>query len=173
MHVRTLRRLRNRRGQFSLGGLKCCCGCSVSFTVYCGSAVVNGATVTIKSGSTVISSGTTNSSGQVTLTIPAGGTYTVLTTGSTCGSPGVSVSLTLACNGNYVIQCCCGGCPGLVLPSTFHVTEVVTSNLTLISSTLFSGLAATFYPNVGTIIPYWTDDAGRDLSQLHQYCLMR
>jgi hypothetical protein len=133
------RRLRSRawplvrgpRHQFSLGGLgSCsspgsspCCGCPVTFTVSCLFAHVNGATVTIKSGSTTVASGTTNSSGQVTLQIPSGGSYTVITSGSSCSD--TTQTMTLACGGSYPIQCCptCDNCNWPSLYDPLYITD--------------------------------------------------
>ncbi len=67
---------------FSLGGLgsPCCCsGCVVTVCVTNCSSPVVGATVTIKSGSTTIATGTTNSSGCAgNLNIGTAGTYTIV-----------------------------------------------------------------------------------------------
>lgn len=84
-----------------------CCNCNTTICVQstaCGSFTTKivGANVTIKNGSTVISSGTTTSpTGCVTLAIPAGGSYTVVVTAS--GYPTHNSTNTLSCGGTVTI----------------------------------------------------------------------
>lgn len=125
MLTTSLRRLRRRRGQFFLGGLCSCCGCPVTFHVTCGISNVHNATVTVSSGGTPVASGTTNTSGLVTLTIPSGGTYMVTATGSTCTS-GYLNDLTLVCGNTYTLPCCqdvCSACHFDVVYPTLYVTD--------------------------------------------------
>lgn len=113
----------------------CCVGCCQTFTVVCSGTAVDGATVTIKSGSTTITSGTTNSSGVVTLCVPAG-TYTVTASGSTCKF--TSFALALTCGEAHTLQCCptlCSGCGGF--PTTLFVTDTPgTITCTLVTGTV-------------------------------------
>jgi Carboxypeptidase regulatory-like domain len=84
-----------------------CCGCSTTICVHsasCGSFTTNivGATVQIKTGSTVIASGTTTGPlGCVVLTIPAAGSYTVVVAAS--GYPTNTSTKTLSCGGTTTI----------------------------------------------------------------------
>lgn len=63
---------------FALGSLGCCCGCTVTFIVDLCFCTIAGATVTVKSGSTTIASGTTDSTGHLVLDIGSAGTYDVI-----------------------------------------------------------------------------------------------
>lgn len=92
-----------------IGG--CACSCNVTFHVTCSGSNVDGAMVTVKDlGGTEIDSGTTDSSGLVTLDVGTAGTYEVIADGgSPACSPGYDGEIELACNGTYSIPCC--GCP--------------------------------------------------------------
>jgi hypothetical protein len=78
-----------------------CCACDVTFCVYNCGVAESGATVTVKSGSTTIASGTTSSEGCVSLNIGSAGTYTVTATKSSLNYSGTR---TLACDGEYYID---------------------------------------------------------------------
>ena len=136
MLVTALRRLRRRRGQFALGGLgPCaspgatpCCGCAVTFKVICNGLNVNGAAVAVKSGSTTVAGGTTNSSGIVNLSIPSAGSYTVTASGGTC-TVTYSALLSLSCGNTYTLPCCslCTNCAWGALFPTIHITDSFTT----------------------------------------------
>jgi hypothetical protein len=106
----------------------CCCTptptpppCSTTICVQgCGGQYQPNATVTIKSGSTVIATGTTDATGCVTLSIPAAGSYTVIVV--LAGFSTSTSTLTLGCGGLQIIAltladawtCFCtgtGNCP--------------------------------------------------------------
>lgn len=96
---------------FKLGGIGspcCCAGCTTTICVQsaaCGSFTTKivGATVQIKSGATVVASGTTTSPlGCVILTIPAAGSYTVVVSATGYPSPNMSTH-TLSCGGTTTI----------------------------------------------------------------------
>jgi hypothetical protein len=109
---------------------KCCCTSATCNTTICvtGCGTVNpGATVQVKSGATVIASGTTDSAGCVTLNVGTAGTYTVVVSAArfntntasralTCGGT-VTISLTIA-SGFHCLSACCPG-----LPDTVYVTD--------------------------------------------------
>lgn len=113
---------------FSLGGIgsPCCCGaCTTTICVTgCGGNLA-GVTVTIKSGVTIIDSGTTTAGGCVTLTIPSAGSYTVVVSG---GFTNNTSTHTLSCGGSTTIglgsppagSICCGTCP---VPLTLTLTD--------------------------------------------------
>lgn len=116
----------------SLGGMgsPCCCGGVCAFTVCvtdCSSATVNGVTVQILSGATVVASGTTIGSGCVTLIIPGPGTYTI--TASIGGAVFYTFTGSLACNGLKILSTtnlasgfgCCSG-TNLPLPTTLYLS---------------------------------------------------
>ncbi len=121
-------------GVFSLGniGHPCCCGgCNTIICVTgCGANIV-GATVTIKSGATVIGTCTTVAGGCCTITIPSAGTYTVVV--SAAGWTTNTSSHSLTCGGTTTISMgnppagtiCCGPCP---IPTTLTLTD---SNTTI------------------------------------------
>lgn len=99
---------------FSLGLLGCgggCECCSVTFCLACSGTPISGATITVTtdSGSP---SGTTNSSGCVSLAIPAAGSYTVTIESETCASDPMVYTMSLACTDTYNIDCC--SCPETV-----------------------------------------------------------
>lgn len=67
--------------------------------------------------------------------------------------------------GGIGAPCCCGGggtscssCSGITIPSTLHVSQVNTCQYPFPTTpfTIFSGVAATYYADVSTIIPHWT-----------------
>jgi carboxypeptidase family protein len=109
-----------------------CCGCGGCDTKICVqgtcSANVQGASVAVKSGSTVVASGTTGSDGCVTLTIGSAGTYTVVV--SAAGYVTSTTSHYLACGGTTNIALtkdtihvtCCATCPN-PLPMTIHISD--------------------------------------------------
>ncbi len=119
-----------------------CCGCTTKICVTgCGANIV-GDTVQIKSGVTVIASGTTGMSGCVTLAIPSAGSYTVVVIDPTFGTN--TSTHTLSCGGMITIAlttpslgCCCNGCP---LPSAgMMLTDLNgTWNLSNVSSCIWS-----------------------------------
>ncbi len=88
---------------FFLGSLGCCCGCDISFVVRLCGSLISGALVTIKvaGGGSTITSGTTDGSGVVGLSIPATDTYTVEV--SKTGITTVTQDLLLTCNLSYDI----------------------------------------------------------------------
>jgi Carboxypeptidase regulatory-like domain len=106
--------------QFDIGG--CGCACDVTICVYdnIGGAPISGASVGVKSGATLIASGTTGGSGCVVLNILAAGTYNILVTASgyngatysgvalTCGETFNSYITPngYACCGIYPEDCC-------------------------------------------------------------------
>ena len=83
-------------------------GCNITINVKCSGTNVNGDTVTLKQGGTTISSGTTNSSGNVTLFVllPVTNPYTIDITGG--GNPAFSTSQDIACGGTYNFDVCSG-----------------------------------------------------------------
>ncbi|MHB1559310.1 MAG: carboxypeptidase regulatory-like domain-containing protein [Isosphaeraceae bacterium] len=104
MLVSRLHRARSRRGYSYWGAWGGCCCCAATFTVSCG-ALLAGVTVGVSNTSGFNTSGVTGSGGQVTLTIPGGGDYTVTANGSSCSN--YSAPMALACGGSYPIACCC------------------------------------------------------------------
>ncbi len=117
-------------GVFSLGGIgaPCCCGCSPTTICVtgCSSSIINGATVTVKSGATVIGTCVTSGSGCCQITIPSGGSYTVVV--SATGFTTNTSTHTLSCGGSTTISLgnppagttCCGSCP---VPNTLTLTD--------------------------------------------------
>ena len=103
---------------FSFGWLGCCCaGCSTNILAeFCGVNLA-GVLITVKSGGTTVASGTTDSTGNVVLTIPSAGTYTVI--GTIAGFTTVSTSKSLTC----------GGMTGVLftLPTTLFLTDSSTT----------------------------------------------
>ena len=81
-------------------------GCSITVNVKCGATNVSGDTVTLLYGMTTITSGTTNSSGNVTLAVPLPLTnpYTITATGG--GNPDFSTGQPIACGGTYDYNVC-------------------------------------------------------------------
>jgi hypothetical protein len=116
-------------GNSSGKGCGCCECADVEVHVTgCGTNLV-GATVTIKSGATVIDSGTTGAGGLVTLTIPAAGSYTVIASATGWGTNSTTHSFT--CGGTFTFALgtpvgtvCCDGCP---VPTTLSLTDVNTT----------------------------------------------
>lgn len=96
----------------------CCAGTtptcnSVGVTIHgCNSLPLPGAEVQLKSGSTVVSSGTTNSSGVVSLAYSTAGSYTV----SATGPAGVAWWSTTPATQNLTLSCT--GTPGTTLTLT-------------------------------------------------------
>jgi hypothetical protein len=80
-------------------------GCATTINVKCSGTAVGGATVTVLSGVSTIASGTTDSSGNVTLNISAAGTYTVTVT--KMGFTIFSSSVSLTCGGMLNITTFC------------------------------------------------------------------
>ncbi len=135
---------------FLLGGIgggsnPCCCSptdCEVTICLHgCGGAAAKNVTVTIKSGATVITSGVTGSNGCVTLTIPAAGVYTIVTS----GQPRYGVfsgARTLSCNGNVSLSLSpasgyvCSPCFNEPIPTTLNYTADGISGSFAYSSTV-------------------------------------
>ena len=92
----------------SLGGRWVADGgaCSVKIHVTCSVVAVAGDTVTILKGATTIATGTTDASGNVTLTLPLPLTnpYTLTATGG--GHPDFTASQSFACGTTYEIPAC-------------------------------------------------------------------
>lgn len=138
--------------KWDIGG--CGCGCGVTFQVLCGSANVNGATVTIKTGGgVVVATGTTNAFGLVVLTIPSAGTYTVSATGGTC--TGITRSMSLACGNTYTLGCCVVNCAPCALPTSNLTLTWSGGNCTPGSASLT--YTTSFPPNIGV---YWLGPIG-------------
>jgi len=111
------------------GGGMCDCGpCSTSICVEaCTGSYVDGATVQIKSGATVIGTGTTSGVPPCcTITIPSAGSYTVVISGTNLTTH--TSTQTLACNSTVTINVnpsslalCCGDC---IMNNTIYLTDV-------------------------------------------------
>lgn len=145
-----LRWLARRRGWMSRR--RCCCSATCNVTICvngCGGLAVVGASVTIKSGSTVIATGTTAGAlGCVTLAIPSAGSYTIVivatgfptntsTHSLTCGGS-IGISLTTAGAGYH----CCSNC-ALPLSDTIYFTyagNIYTLTWDVASSAWLSGV---------------------------------
>ncbi len=102
---------------FSLGGIgaPCCCGGGCTTTIcatFCGVNLA-GASITVKSGSTTIASGTTDSTGCLAVTIPAAGTYTIDLNVAGLGSATHTANLT--CGGSFGA--------GLAVPANLSLTD--------------------------------------------------
>lgn len=142
---------------FKLGGIghPCCCASSCTTTICaksaaCGSFTTNivGATVQIKTGATVIASGTTTSPlGCVVLTIPAAGSYTVVVAAS--GYPTNTSTKTLSCGGTTTISfgltdinsVCCKSLVPIPLTVFFTVCGTTISLVWNSGSSLWNGAA--------------------------------
>jgi hypothetical protein len=142
MLVSALRRLRNRRGQFSLGGVKggCCCATNQICLRDCGIAGVAGATIQLFTGATLVESHATDGSGCATFS--STGTFTVksVVSGSTHSFgnrtlSGGTIFLTL---GSEVPTICC---------STFKVPTslTLTDALGTLPCTYYGVDVASFY----------------------------
>lgn len=138
-------------------------GCCQLFQVTCNSVPVNGATVTIKSGGTTVVTGTTNSSGDVTLCVPSG-SYTVTASGGTCTTT-YSNTLNLGCGGSYGLGCCPGCnvtiCPQYCWGCTQSATITITNTSGFNTSVTGTGCQTISIPGSGTYTvtisaPGWT-----------------
>lgn len=127
-------------GLGSVGGTGggCCevlCGPYTVTVTICGSALA-GATVELKSGSDVIASGTTDSSGQVALTFPSAGTYTRVISASQATTS--TASVTLACSASSATVAltaptdfpCCNGWSRPLPATIFATTSAGTITMT-------------------------------------------
>ena len=108
-------------------------GCSITINVKCSGTNVEGDTVTLLYGMTTISSGTTNSSGNVTLAVPLPVTnpYTITITGG--GNLNFSTSQSITCGGSYSYNVCESGvsCSPCAIPTedlTITWTNPITGN---------------------------------------------
>ena len=110
------------------GGTDCCGGCTNRICVeFCNSGVP-GVLVQVKSGATVIASGTTDATGCVSLNIGSAGTYTVVA--SLTGFTTVTGSHAMTCGGGTTIT--------FSIPTTLFLTdsaETVTLTYNVFSST--------------------------------------
>lgn len=92
-------------------------GCTTTICAQCFGLAEPGSTVTIKSGATVISSGTTGAGGCVALPIPTAGSYSVVLTVPDIGT--TTTTHTLSCGGTTTIDIChTGGCPTCDFPAS-------------------------------------------------------
>lgn len=114
-----------------LPGCNCCGGCTIKICVTACGGLQPGASVEIKSGSIVVTTGTTGSDGCVTFTTVAAGTYTVVVSVSGFGTS--TTTQTLECGSGATISlgnspasgCCCGKC---FIPNTgFMLTDALGS----------------------------------------------
>lgn len=139
MLVARLRRARSRRGYSYFGGWGPCCCCTVTLTVSCG-GVLSGVTVTVTNASGFSASGVSDAAGQVSLSIPGDGTYTVTANGPSCTN--YSASMSLACGGSYTIECCCSviicvtGCPAgsEIVGATVEIKQGSTTPVTCVTA---------------------------------------
>jgi hypothetical protein len=105
-------------------------GCSITIGANCGGAAIDGDTVTVLKGATTVTSGTTDSDGDVKLSIPLPLTnpYTVTITGG--GNPNFSTSQTITCGDTYNYNVCAGlGCSPCNIPQE-DLTVTWTNSLT-------------------------------------------
>lgn len=138
---------------FSLGGLgaPCCCGggpppcpCNATICVEgCEGTILADASVVIKSGSTVVASGTTNSLGCVTLCIGTAGSYEVIVTYPAGGYYTYDNTLSLACGDTYTVKLVPIGSPTYCCV-TFNVSGccgggVVGATITIGGATITTG----------------------------------
>lgn len=120
-------------------------GCAdVTFHVTCSAASVTGATVTVSDSGGQVASGTTDSTGAVSLRIPGSGTYTVTATGGTCTET-YTATMALTCGNSYALDCCCSvtvcvtACPtGAIVGATVTVKDA-TSGATIATCTTAAG----------------------------------
>lgn len=133
-------------GPFNLGGLCNCCSSSTKVCVSACSPAVNvsGATVQLLTGTTVVASCTTDSTGCCSFTQTGSYTLKVIISGTTCYSAtqtlsGTTIGVNVSdCSGNLV---CCGG---YMIPETLTLTDAV-GTLTM----WYYGLES------GTLYPTW------------------
>ena len=112
-------------------------GCKITINVKCSGANVSGDTVTLKKGGTTLATGTTDSSGNVTMSVPLPLTnpYTIDITGG--GNPDFSTSQTIACGGTYNFDVCSGGA------TTCTPCNIPNENLTLSWTNTLTGSGST------------------------------
>lgn len=116
---------------------RCCCGSTCNITVNvkgCNSANRQGATVRLKNGATVISTGTTDSSGNVTLNATGHAGFLrsiVVDADATVGYASITTIITVACGGSYSIttvadanHVCCPSC-NYPVPKMLYMTDAV------------------------------------------------
>ena len=136
-------------GGFTEGGEGgCCCKCDITVCIRCKTSPVIGATVTVSSGSTVIT-GTTGSDGCLDLGMIPTGKYTVQVSGGTptCENT-IDRVYTLHCGRNVIDCCTCPvsicvtGCPsGSPLPSALVVMTVADGSQQQCTTVLSGGMA--------------------------------
>jgi hypothetical protein len=143
----------------------CCCSapvCNATICIKCcvvGTASISGATVTVKSGSTVIATGTTDGTGCVTLNVGTAGSYTVVISG--LGSPDNTSTQTLSCGGTTNIVISDLGCCFASLPSTVSFSMVGTFNgVAFSTSGTTSARTSTGCPVGGSNGPEWAKTTG-------------
>jgi hypothetical protein len=122
-----------------VGFFWCCCGggetgFSITLTVSGCSAVQSDASVQYKVGATVVASGTTNNSGQLSVSLPAG-TYTRIVSKSRFATSSNSVVITEAGSQNVTLNAatgyaCCNNCPQPIPTTLYLRTGLKTVTLT-------------------------------------------
>lgn len=150
-------------GAWDIAGCDCGCGsaCSQTFTVQGCISGLAGATVEVwdSGGTTLLQSGTTNGSGQVTLTWTGTGSIVAKVTGMSARFAAFSQSMTVTCGGTRTLSLsaatgysCCAAC-NLPLANTLFLTDSIVGAVTLThSGSTWTGTVVYSYPQCVTAL---------------------
>jgi hypothetical protein len=121
----------------------CCCSCMTTICVFgCGAAIGTADTVNILQGADTVATGTTGTSGCVTLSIPSAGSYTVQVIDPNFGIK--EFTETLTCGGTVTVSLggappngtCCDNC---IFPKTLFVTDAIQTTTLTFNGTSWLG----------------------------------